>query len=148
MVPAGRLNGGLHIDDALITSFNPDINAYAVKLEGSSGNHLFSKTFGNLGGTTDYGVVRVGADSTGTLFGETFGYNALFIDHTHVARLGAPAWEKDVGSSQITVQAQGFSVDPAGNSRVLFFASHGGVLFAPFDYGGGPVEGVELLTLR
>ena len=70
VVPAGRLNGGLHIDDALITSFNPDINAYAVKLEGSSGNHLFSKTFGNLGGTTDYGVVRVGADSTGTLFGE------------------------------------------------------------------------------
>jgi hypothetical protein len=145
VVPAGRLDGGLHIDNALITSFHPDINAYAVKLEGSTGNHLFSKTFGGLGGTTDYGLVHVGADSGGTLFGETFGYSALFIDHTHVARLGAPAWEKDVGNSQITVQAQGFSVDPAGNSRVLFFASHGGVLFASYDYGGGPVEGLALV---
>jgi hypothetical protein len=141
----GRLQGGIKFDavQSLDSQLPANIPAACViKLDGASGNHLWSSIYGSVGDVNQGSSTFVAADGAGTL---TAGMTSLgpSSNRSYLWKFGGAPWQKIIGAGGWNIFLRGLKADAAGNIRALFFS--GQALPETWDYGGGPVKGLALV---
>jgi hypothetical protein len=139
VVVIGTFSGSIDFGDGPLTSAGGD-DIFVAKLD-ASGNHVWSKRFGDASNQAPNGVAVDSADSvlvTGYFFGSVdFGgdmFTSAGAGDIFVAKLGASGnhlWSKSFGDVS-NQAAQGVAVDDAGDVIVT------GYIYGAVDFGGGP----------